>query len=82
MPIRTQPKKCRYAGIIENNIGHRNMIGGFLKLLMSVSTTYVEGDGNSSFNSKYAVMWKLLCHITQLSISTHAQLQRHRLKFI
>jgi hypothetical protein len=63
MPIRTQPKKFQYAGTTENNIGHRNVIGGFMfvsDLLMSVSTAYVEGDGSISFNSKYAVMWKLL----------------------
>lgn len=30
MPIRTQPKKFRYAGITENNIGHRNLIFGFM----------------------------------------------------
>jgi hypothetical protein len=34
----------------------------FLNLLVSVSTAYVEGDGSISFNSKYAVMWKLLFH--------------------
>jgi hypothetical protein len=53
----------------------------FLKLLMSVSNAYVERYGNISFNSKYAVVWRLLCPSSMAHQTIHIEIMRKIRKF-
>jgi hypothetical protein len=50
-------------------------------LFLSVSTAYVEGDVNISFNSRYVVMWRLMYTSSIAYQNIHIEIKRNITKF-